>query len=105
VPFSPPVAGRKFIARTRPRWVSTAGAIAPKFGLRSFQFSTQLQLLTTGGCRSRNFRFCSILLSGLAASAFLLDSLRNQAISLKCPAQAMLSEMAIYHQLIGLLAA
>jgi hypothetical protein len=44
-------------------------------------------------------------LSGLAASAFLLDSLRNQAISLKCPAQAMLSEMAIYHQLIGLLAA
>jgi hypothetical protein len=40
-------------------------------------------------------------LSGLAASAFLLDSLRNQAISLKCPAQAMLSEMAMFHQLRG----
>jgi hypothetical protein len=30
-------------------------------------------------------RFCTILLSGLAASAFLLDSLRNQAIALKTP--------------------
>jgi len=41
VPFSPPVAGKKFIARTRPRWgFLLRAAIVPKFGLRGFQFST-----------------------------------------------------------------